>query len=151
MGKAKAQTLSQILLADDKRQDVNRQFAQVIEDFVSRRGGLKGLGMRTGLKMLKAARPGIVDRATEKMLPDFLEALEPLHKEFVKSGGGDFAAFLQDHENAAVAALIQVADTKAANASDTVKGYYSKFRHGSEGEVKALVPGLGKLIQKYLK
>ena len=150
MTKAKAQTLNQILLADDKRQGVQREFAQVIEDYVTRRSGFKGIGLRTGLKMLKAARPGIMDRATEKMLPDFLEALEPLHQEFRKSGERGFAAFLQDHEHAAAAALISVADTKAAGASDTVKGYYAKFRGGGEDEVKALVPGLGKLIQRHL-
>ena len=144
------QTLNAILLADDRKQQVQREFTRVIEEFVERRSGLKGLGLRTGLKMLKAARPGIMDRATEKMLPDFLEALEPLHQKYRKAHGKNFADFLGRHEDEAVAALVHVADTKASGASETVKGYYSKFRHGSENEIKALIPGLGGLIDRHL-
>ncbi|HVT34983.1 MAG TPA: hypothetical protein VHE37_05345, partial [Nevskiaceae bacterium] len=123
----------------------------LIEDFVAGRGGLKGMGLRAGLKMLKAARPGIMDRATERMLPDFLEALDPLFQKFRKAGGKDFAAYLQQHEHEAVKALVHVADTKASDASPGVQSYYAKFRHGSENEVKALIPGLGRLVQHHLK
>lgn len=144
------ETLEQILLAGPRKDAVIADFVRLMEDFVANRGGLKGIGMRAGLKMLQAAKPGILDRATAKMLPEFLRALDPLHEKFVAAKEKDFAAFLQKNEKAAAAALMKVADNRAAGASSTVQGYYDKFRGGADGDVQKIVAPLGKLVAKYL-
>lgn len=144
-------SLSESLLSGPNKDAVIADFVRLIEGQVGNTGGLKGIGLRAGLKMLQVAKPGILDRATAKLLPDFLEALEPLHKKFNTSGDTDFAAFLQKHAKAATEALMQTADRRANSASPATRSYYDKFRKGAEGDVQKMVGNLGSLIGKHLK
>lgn len=150
MTQKKVKTLSEILLSDDHRERVNAEFVQLIEQFVADRSGLKGMAYRAGMAMMQKARPGILQRGVDKLLPQYLQALEPLHQEFLKAGGGDFATFLQRHTERAADALIAVADQRMAQASDTARKYYGRFRGGADEEIHSMLPGLGRLIQKYL-
>lgn len=142
--------LAQILLVEGQKDAVVADFVRLIEGHVAERSGLKGMGLRAGLKMLKAAKPGIVERATAKFLPDFLAALDPLYQKFNPAKDKDFSVYLQKHVTAASTALLKTADLRVENASPTFKSYYAKFRDGSEPEVQKLVPRLGALVQKYL-
>lgn len=144
------QTLEQILLAGPDKDVVIAGFVQLVEEHAARRGGLKGMGLRAGLKMLKAAKPGILDRATARLLPEFLQALEPLYQTFRKAKETDFAAFLQRNEKTAATALVAVADRRAAAASPAVKSYYDKFRGSAGEDVQQLIPPLGRLIDQHL-
>lgn len=146
----KVKSLSEILLAADRRERVNAGFVTLIEDFVADRGGLKGMAYRAGMAMIQKARPGILQRGVDKLLPLYLQALDPLYQEFAKAGGSDFAAYLQKHSKRAAEALIAVADQRITRASDSAQKYYGKFRGGADEEVRNLLPGLSKLIQKNL-
>lgn len=123
----------------------------MVEQHVQQRGGLKGMGMRTGLSLLKAAKPDILDRASARMLPDMVRALEPLYAEFRQSGEGDFAVFLGKRAETAVQLLLGVADAKvAASQNGSAKAAYQKFRSGAGEELNSLLPRLGKLVSAYL-
>lgn len=143
-------TLAEILLAAEHKDAVVSGCVQLIEQHIAGRGGFKGIALRTGMAMLKAAKPGILERATDKLLPEFIEALEPLHQQFKKSGQPDFGAFLKQNTPAAAAALLGVADRKAHGASAGVQSTYAKFRGGGEAEVQAVIPGLAQLISSHL-
>lgn len=144
-------TLTESLLSGPHKDAVIADFVRLVEDQVANTGGLKGIGLRAGLKMLQAAKPGILDRATSKLLPDFLEALEPLHQKFRTSKEASFSAFLQKNAKPAAAALIAAADRRAAAASPGTKSYYDKFRKGADADVQKMVSALGTLIGKHLK
>lgn len=144
-------TLADILLAPGQRDAVIRDASQLIEEHVGSRGGLRGVSLKTGLAMVKAARPGILDRAVRKLLPEFAQALDPLFQEFQSLPDGDFAAYLQKHSGRATAALLAVADARIREASPMARGAYGRLRGSAEDEVRATLPGLARLIDRHLK
>lgn len=108
------------------------------------------MSLKTGLTMLKAAKPGILDRAVLRLLPEFARALDPLYQEFRRSNDRDFSVFLQKHSGRTSAALLEVADLCVRQASGTVQGAYARLRGVAEEEVGAAVPALSKLVRGHL-
>lgn len=159
-------TLADMLLAPHQRDAVVDDAVQLIEAHVSGRGGLRGISLKTGLAMLKTAKPGILDRAVQRLLPDFLGALEPFHAEFRQSASQsasqsahrsahrsevrDFGMFLQKRSPHVTAALLSVADARARQASHVVQSTYARLRGSAESEVSAVLPALARLIGAYL-
>lgn len=144
--------LADILLAPQRKNAVISSCVKLIEDRVASRGGLQGVALKTGMAMLKAAKPGILERATARLLPEFAAALEPLHAEFRRSGREDFTLFLQGHAQRATDALLGVADAHVARSdSATIRSTYAKLRSGAAAEVLAVIPGLASLVGGYLE
>jgi len=144
--------LVDILLASEHKKALTEDCVQLIEDHVSSRSGLKGMALKTGLSMLKRAKPGILERATGKLLPEFIAALEPLYQEFQHSKQTQFAPFLQSHARSAADALIAVADHRVRESdSNTVKSTYARMRNDAEREVLAAVPALSHLLAAYVQ
>lgn len=144
-------SLADILLAPHHRDELIAEAATMVEQHIRQRGGLKGIGMKTGLSLLKAARPDILERASARMLPDMVRALQPVYAEFRQSGDGDFAVFLGKHAGQAVELMLGVADSKvAASHNGAAKAAYERFRGGAGDELKALLPQLGRLVSAYL-
>ena len=143
--------LADILLASQHKKAVVADCVQLIETHVASRSGLKGMALKTGLSMLKRAKPGILERATGYLLPEFITALDPLYQECQRSRQPDFDAFLQAHSHRATRALLEVADRRVEESdSNTVKSTYARMRGGAEAEVLAVMPGLSNLLSRYL-
>lgn len=144
-------TLADILLTAPQRDAVVEETVRLIESHVGNLSGLRGMSLKTGLAMVKAAKPGIIGRAVQRLLPEFVAALDPLYLEFRKTGGSDFAAYLWQHSGRATTALLQVADARVEQASPVARSAYAKFRPSAEAEVAAALPGLAKLIGARLR
>lgn len=143
--------LADILLAPHRRQAVISDCVQLIESHVDQRGGLKGMALKTGLAVLKKAKPGLLERATTLLLPEFATALEPLYSQFRSGADDDFGRYLQVHALQAAQALLQVADARVDESdSATVRSTYARMRGGAEAEVLAVMPGLSVLIGRHL-
>jgi hypothetical protein len=144
--------LADILLATRNKDAVVADCVELIESHIGGRSGFKGIALKTGLSMLKSAKPGIMQRATSRLLPEFVVALEPLHQEFLRSQESDFGRFMQKRAQRATDALLAVADHRVAESGGTrVKSTYARMRGGAEAEVLAVMPGLGRVIDAYLK
>lgn len=145
-------TLADILLGAEHRSlpsdPLVQDCVQRIEAQIAARGGLKGLGMKTALAMLKAAKPGILPRALARLLPEFAQALEPLYRQFRAERGkpAQLARFLVEHQAIAIAALLAVADARAGVASAPVRSAYARLRGGAEEEIGALWPALAQAL-----
>jgi hypothetical protein len=123
---------------------------KLIEQTVSNKSGFKGMGLKAALAAGKAAKPDLLPKAVNNLLPEFGVALEPLYQQFKASHGNDFSAFLSQHKQTATAALLAVADARIArNDNGTVKSLYSKLRGSAEDEVQAVVPALGQLMGRF--
>lgn len=142
--------LADVLLAPQQRDAVIADTVQLIESRISGIGGLKGISLKTGLAMVKAAKPGIMVKATQRLLPEFIAALDPLYQSFLNSAERDFSAFLRKHDRQVTTALLSIADARVRQASPGIQSSYGKFRKLAEDEVKAAVPDLAKLIRGYL-
>lgn len=143
-------SLADILLASHHKDALVTDTAALLERHVQSRGGLKGFALKAGLSLLKAKRPDILQRATNRLLPEMLAALEPLYRQFRKSSDGDFAVFLSKNAEAASGALLAVADARIANSGQAARSAYQKFRAGADDEVHLLLPALGKLFSAYI-
>jgi hypothetical protein len=142
--------LDEILLAAHQRDAVVADTVQLIESHISGIGGLKGMSLKTGLAVVKAAKPGIMVRAVQKLLPDFIAALDPLYQSFRQSAERDFSAFLRKQDRQVTAALLKVADARVKQASPAIQGRYESMRKLAENEVRAAVPALATLLRRYL-
>jgi hypothetical protein len=92
------------------------------------------------------------------LLPDAVAALEPLYRDFAAAGRrpdkgpGDFGGFLQRQPDAAVRALLNVADARAARVQNSaIKSVYARLRGGAEHEVGAALPQFAALLSRYLE
>jgi hypothetical protein len=143
--------LADIVLTAKNKDPLVASCVQLVETRVAGRGGLRGIALKTGLAMLKSARPDILPRAMQALLPDFVAALEPLYQDWLRAGSGDFAAFLQRHSARTVQALLGVTDARAARAHNAaIKGVYGRLRGGAEQEVEAALPQFAQLLSTYV-
>lgn len=143
-------SLTAILLTPPRRAALTEDVVALVEGYVRDRGGLKGMTYRTGLAMLKTAKPGILERAAHKLLPAVLEVLEPLHQRAQEQATPSFAAFVQQHAAEAAQGLLRLADTRVREASPLVQKTYARFRTDAETEARALLPGFAALIERHL-
>lgn len=142
-------TLADVLLSPPQGNAVAADAVRLIEAQVAGRGGLRGLSLKTGLSVLKAARPGILDRAVRHLLPEFARALDPLYQEFRSSSDRDFSVFLRKHSGRATQALLAVADGRVREASPTVQSAYARLRGIAESEVETALPAVARLVGAY--
>ncbi len=142
-------SLADALLAPQRRDRVVDDTVKLIESHVANRGGLRGMSLKTGLAMVKAAKPGILERAVRKLLPEFAQALDPLYQEFSATPHRDFAAYLQQHSGRATSALLAVADTRIGQASGAAQSAYARLRSSAEAEVSAALPALSRLLGQH--
>lgn len=142
--------LDEILLAAHQRDAVVADTVRLIESHIAGIGGLKGMSLKTGLAVVKAAKPGIMVRAVQKLLPDFIAALDPLYQSFRQSAERDFSAFLRKQDRQVTSALLKVADARVLQASPGIQTRYNKMRKLAEDEVRAAVPALAALLRRYV-
>jgi hypothetical protein len=145
-------SLADIVLTAHNKDALVGDCVQFTERHVAARGGLRGLAVKTGLSMLKAARPDVLPRAMRSLLPEFVAALDPLYQDYLAAGGrGNFASFLQRHSGQAVQAMLGVTDARAERAHNAaIKSVYARLRGGAESEVGAALPGFAQLLSEHL-
>jgi hypothetical protein len=144
-------SLASILLSPEHKEEFVSDSLQLIEAHVAQRRGLKGITMRTGLAMLRSARPGLLRQAIEQLLPELIQALQPLYFECSQAGKTGFGTHLRQCEDRATQLLLATADRRAAaSASAVVRANYKRFRGMAEEEVRLAMPAMAQLIDKYV-
>ena len=151
-------SLADILWVAAKKDALAAESVVVIEAQVASRRGLRGIALKTGLGLLKSARPDALTRAMHAMLPEFLIALDPLYQAYrhAKAPRGSakqgFADYLEEREDQAVEALLHVADRKIDSSPNQVlRGMYARLRASAGEEVAAALPRIGELLDHHLK
>ena len=140
-------TLSDLLLAPERRDTINAKTAAWIERYVQDSSGIRGIALKTGLKAAKAARPDAVERAVSRLMPEFAAALEPYWQKFRASGEKDFAAYLKRHAGEASAAMMARTDARiAASPNKTLHAGYKRMRGTLETELEKLLPDIARMI-----
>ncbi len=141
--------LRDILLVETRKRLVTADCVGVIEQYVSGRGGLRGIGMKTGIGMIKAARPDAMLRVIGHLLPEIVATLEPCHAESVATGKS-FDATVKAHRSRVANELVAMADRRmTAVQNATAKSMYKRFRGDAEAEVIAALPLLSRALDRY--
>jgi hypothetical protein len=123
--------------------------AQLIDEQVATKGGLSGFALKATYGVVKGLGPTYIPGAVGRLLPEVLEALDPLWSEGL--GAGDPVAYLIQHRVQAADSLLSVTDARIERTSHgLVKTSYSKLRQSVKGDVEAAVPGLAKIIGTHM-
>jgi hypothetical protein len=141
-------TLKEQLGAGEKRQQVIEDAMKVLDAEVADKGGLTGLAVKGGYKVVQGVRPGFVRDVVTGLLDDFLDAMDPLYQE-AKQKGRPAGAHLLENKGRMAEALLAVTDRKAQRAEGMLKKAYDKLRPLAKGQVEAAAPRLSQLLEKH--
>jgi len=142
-------SLKEQLGSGEKRQQVVEDAIKVLDQEVADKGGLTGLAVKGGYKMVQGIRPGFVRDVVSGLLDDFLESIDPLYQE-AKQKGRPAGQYLQDNKGRLADSLLGVTDRKAQKADNVVlKKAYEKLRPLARSQVEAAVPRLAALLEKH--
>lgn len=143
------------LTAPEVRPRVVAACVDLVQAEVDAKKGFSGAAIKTGYKVVKALKPGMISNAIDKLLPEFAQALQPMYDESTKGADDAAAAFekhLASHPEEAADALLTVTDARATRADNkTIQKTYERLRGGAKDNVKAAVPGLAKTLCPFLK
>ena len=141
-------SLSEALLAADRRPAVVADLVSVIDAEVKDKKGLGGVAVKGGYAAVRKISPTIAAGATDRMLPDFASALQPFWDDF--DGTGDFGGYLAGRADAAADALLAVTDARAAATQrEPLRRAYNGLRGKAKGHVEQALPRLGRVVQQH--
>jgi hypothetical protein len=132
----------------EKRQQVIEDAMKVLDAEVADKGGLTGLAVKGGYKVVQNVRPGFVRDVVTGLLDDFLDAMEPLYQE-AKQKGRPAGAYVLENKGRMAEGLLGVTDRKAQRAEGMLKKAYDKLRPLAKGQVEAAAPRLSQLLEKH--
>ena len=143
-------TLSDTLKAADRKVLVD-DVVRIIESEVRSKGGVTGLALKGGYKVVRRLKGGrMIHLAADNLLDDFALALDPVFEEFQADGQGRFSDFLRRNDRRSADALLSITDGRARRAENPViKKTYAKLRGQAQKHVIAALPAVGRLIEKY--
>src|SRR5262249_48958866 len=132
------------LLDGDRRDDVVTDLQAFVDQGVAAKTGRSGGVVKTGYAAVKKVKPGIIGRAIDSLLDEFVDAMEPYWAAYQAQPAPGFGAYLSGRPQEVSQALLAVTDRRAAKSSRaTVTSVYCKLRpKGQENVIEAL-PRLG--------
>jgi len=154
MEQTMADTLEERLLSDKaKRPAILDACVRLIDDEVKRKGGISGVAIKGGYKVVCKIKPGIIRESMDNLLDDFVRRMEPFWEKHVDGGGSesDFASALAGQKDAVADALLGITDDRARRAQQkTMKKAYEKLRPQAKKHVAEAVPGVGRTLAPHL-
>jgi hypothetical protein len=142
--------LSAGLADSNKRAKVVEDCCVMIDEQLASKSGISGLAIKAAFAALKGIKPGYIPHVVDLLLPECLDALDPLWHEGVQTG--DPLAHLQVKRAQAAEALLGITDERVkASQRNIVRGTYDKLRKSAKEHVEAAVPDLAKVIDKFTK
>lgn len=145
-------SMPEVVADATKRPAVTKDVVSLIDEEVSKKGGLGGMAIKGGYKVVRALKSGrMIPDVVDGLLPEFATAIDPLHQQYLAAGGtGGFDAYLTSHQTEAVNALLSITDARARTTGNkTLKKTYEKLRPVGEKNVADALPGLGRLIDRH--
>jgi serine/threonine-protein kinase len=146
-------TLQEKLLAPDIRPHVIADCQDLVEREVAEMSGITGTAVKLAYKTVRTFDAGHIPAMIESILPSVAEALQPYWASFAAEfpGGGDFGGYLGGREDEVAEALLAITDRRRrASSRATIVKAYNTVRGSAAKHVKAALPALGALVQKYM-
>lgn len=131
-----------ILLDKSKRPAVARDLRQLIDDEVSK----KGLTIKGAYAVVKKLKPDMIGSAVNRLLPAFLEKLEPFYAQ-----GKPLHETFENQRSSVADALLEVTDYRIERTPrEALKKVYGKLRPQAKKHVEQALPGLAQVLEKHL-
>ena len=140
------------IVSSDKRPAIVQDAVNLVDSEVSSKSGLSGMAIKAGYKAVKAIKPTLIRDAVDNLLDKFVDKLEPFFASWNEGGRqGGFDNYLSARKSEVANALLSVTDERAKNVDNkTIRKTYEKLRPQGEKNVEAAVPGLGRVLNKYV-
>lgn len=143
-------TLREKIWTEEKTPDVVVDCRKLLDNEVAKKKGVSGFAVKAAYKTVKAISPRFIEGVLNDLIPDFCNALEPLHERQVKGGKGSFGDFMKAHKDEVTDAMLSVTDGKAKESPNRMlKKTYGKLRGRAETNVREAIPGLADLMDKH--
>jgi hypothetical protein len=141
--------LLEILGAPAVRPAVIQECATLIDQEVASKGGVSGMVIKGGYKIVKSFKPGFVPDAVDGLLDDFCKNLQPLVDE-AHTKNQPVDAFFNANKSRVADALLAITDARAQRSKlASIKSAYEKLRPMAKKNVEEAVPRLGALVQRH--
>lgn len=145
-----AATLHEMLLAPEVQPQVIADCEKLIDNEVSDMSGISGTAVKLAYKTVKTFSSGHIHYMVQTLQPKMADALQPYWADFNAGGGGSFGDYLAKREDEVSEALLAITDERGRNSSrPTIVKAYNTVRGGAAKHVKAALPQVGALVQKY--
>jgi hypothetical protein len=145
-----AATLNEMLLTPEVRPQVIADCEKLIDNEVSDMSGISGTAVKLAYKTVKTFSAGHIHYMVETLLPRMADVLQPYWTDFNADGGGSFGDFLAKREDEVSEALLAITDERGRNSSrPVIVKAYNTVRGSAAKHVRAALPRVGALVQKY--
>jgi hypothetical protein len=142
-------TLKELAQEPEKRKAVIDEGCRVLDLEVADKGGLSGMAIKAGYKLVQGVKPGFIREVVDNLLDDFLDALDPIYQE-ARTQGRPPGSYLEQHRGRVADALLEITDKRAERAQRAViKSMYEKLRPAAKKHVEAAAPRLGAMLDKH--
>ena len=146
-------TLQEMLLAPDIRPQVVADSEALVTDQVAELSGVTGAAIKLAYNTVRKFDANHIHGMIETILPNVADALQPYWAQFSAEftpSSGDFGGYLAAREDEVAESLLAITDRRRDNsARPTIVKAYNTIRGRAIKQVKAALPELGLLIQKY--
>lgn len=145
-------TLSEKLLVPANRPRLIADCARLIDDEVDKKSGLSGLVIKGAFKTVKAVKAGFIEQVIDNLLDRWVEKLDSHYQRWQAAGStGTFGGFCATDTGGVAEKLLEVTDDRAKKVDNkTIVALYGKLRPNAKEHVVSAVPGLGRVVDKYL-
>lgn len=144
---------SRLLKDTSKRPRIVDDCVKLIDAEVDSKGGLSGLAIKAGYKVVQSMKPGFVRESMDHLLDDFVRRLEPFYAQHREKNGDpkSFGTFLNGKSAEVADALLGITDDKAKRAKNpNLKSAYEKLRPQAKKHVEEAVPRVGRTLSNHL-
>jgi hypothetical protein len=142
-------SLRELLGTEPRRKLVVSDAVRVLDAEVADKSGLSGLAIKGAYAVVKGISPGFIQETVNRLLDDFLDALDPLYAEAIAAKKSPQSHLVQNRSRVAES-LLSITDKRAERAEHPViKKTYMKLRPTAKAHVEASAPRLGELLEKH--
>lgn len=143
--------LKEKLLDENVRPKVVADCVLLVDEEVAAKKGPSGMVIKMGYKALKTAKPKMVEKAVDYLLPDFVEVFASHHARFMEENKGkDFQGYLLSNRDAVSRDMLAVTDEIVSGSkSGRVKKTYKGMRKTAEKHVSEAMPKVIEIISRY--
>ena len=145
-----AATLHEMLLAPQVQPQVVSDCEALIDTQLSGMSGISGTAIKLAYKTVRTFSANHIHYMVETLLPRMADALQPYWADFNATSGGQFGDYLANREDEVSEALLAITDERAKGSGrPTIVKAYNTVRGNASKHVKAALPAVGALVQKY--
>lgn len=142
-------SLVEILQEPAKRKAIIDECVVIIDQEVASKGGISGIAIKGGYKIVKGVKPGFIPESVDSLLDEFAKNLDPLIQEAQREGK-PVAAHMTANRGTVADAMLAVTDGRAQRSRHgVVKGAYEKLRPSAKKHVEEAVPRVAAMIEKF--